>query len=143
LRRGFPTKPAFVEAAKYSPNGRFIMTGEGWPLFTATLWSVERAEELRTFAGHRWVVGALGFSANGASVVTGGELVREWSIADLAAELQIQRSNDRIEISWEAGELQEAMEPTGPWQPLEVTSPFLEATEKGMRFYRVNAVDGE
>jgi len=125
LKREFPAAPAFLEAVKYSPDGKFILTGEGWPLFTATLWDVERAEAVRTFAGHKWVVSALGFSANGASIVTGAELVREWSIADLAAELEIERVNEQRRVAWALGELQQASEPQGPWQTVtNAVSPF-------------------
>ena len=125
LKREFPAAPAFLEAMKYSPDGKFILTGEGWPLFTATLWDVERAEAVRTFAGHKWVVSALGFSANGASIVTGAELVREWSIADLAAELEIERVNEQRRVAWALGELQQASEPQGPWQTVtNAVSPF-------------------
>ena len=125
LKREFPAAPAFLEAVKYSPDGKFILTGEGWPLFTATLWDVERAEAVRTFAGHKWVVSALGFSANGASIVTGAELVREWSIADLAAKLEIERVNEQRRVAWALGELQQASEPQGPWQTVtNAVSPF-------------------
>jgi WD40 repeat protein len=135
LEREFPTKAAFLESVKYSPDGRYILTGEGWPLFTATLWDAQRGDELRTFAGHRWVVSALGFHAGGTSILTGAELVREWSIADLVTGLNIERKPE-LQISWVVGELQHAPDPTGPWQtiPNAVSSHIAEGEKE---FFRV------
>lgn len=143
LRREFPTKPAFLEAVKYSPDGRFILTGEGWPLFTATLWSVERAEELRTFAGHKWVVSALGFSADGASVLTGAELVREWWIGDIAADLRIEKAGGETRVAWSLGELQRAGEVNREWQTItNAISPWtVSAGSDGVGFFRVHLAE--
>ncbi|MGZ8898879.1 MAG: WD40 repeat domain-containing protein [Limisphaerales bacterium] len=140
LRREFPSAPAFLEAGRYSPDGRYILTGEGWPLFSATLWDVERAEAVRTFAGHQWVVSAVGFSADGASVVTGAELVREWSIADIAANPRIERTGDATRVAWSLGALQHADDVNGPWQTItNATSPWPVSGEQGVGFFRVRA----
>jgi WD40 repeat protein len=138
LKREFPASPAFLEAVKYSPDGKFILTGEGWPLFTATLWDVERAEAVRTFAGHKWVVSALGFSANGASIVTGAELVREWSIADIASNLKVERLSEQTRVMWSLGELQQASDPQGPWDTItNAVSPYTIGDDFSNEFFRI------
>jgi WD40 repeat protein len=141
LRREFPIKPAFLEAVKYSPDGKYILTGEGWPLFTATLWNLERAEEARTFAGHKWVVSALGFSADGASVLTGAELVREWWIGDITADLRIERMGGETRVAWSFGDLQRAGEVNGTWQTItNAISPWtVSAGLDGIGFFRVRS----
>ncbi|HEX7861063.1 MAG TPA: WD40 repeat domain-containing protein [Verrucomicrobiae bacterium] len=133
LRREFPSKPAFLEAVKFSPNGKYLLTGEGWPLFTATLWDAERSEELRSFAGHKWVVSALAFSANNASILTGAELVREWSIADLAANLQIHPT----QITWSLGQLQHTPNLSTDWQTLTNASPYPISKNLPTDFFRL------
>ena len=138
LRREFPAKPAFLEAARYSPDGRSILTGEGWPLFTATLWEVEGATELRTFTGHKWVVSALGFSASGASVLTGADLVREWSIGDVVAGLRMTRESGGTQVWWSVGELQRASDLISSWQTItNATSPWTVPTGEQKNFFRV------
>jgi WD40 repeat protein len=47
------TPAAFLEAAVFSPDGRFILGGEGWPFFTARLWDARNGAELRVFCGTR------------------------------------------------------------------------------------------
>jgi len=138
LRREFPAKPAFLEAAKYSPDGRHILTGEGWPLFTATLWDVASATEVRTFHGHKWVVSALGFSHSGASILTGAELVREWSIADVVAGLRMEKESASTRVVWSLGHLQHSGELNGSWQTLtNATSPWTAETGPAIGFFRV------
>ena len=142
LRREFPAKPAFLEAAKYSPNGKYILTGEGWPLFTAPLWDVESATELRTLAGHKWVVSALNFSQSGASVLTGAELVREWSIADLMTGLRIEKVDAAMRVSWSLGELQHSPELNGSWQTItNAASPWTITTGEPLGFFRVHVAE--
>src|SRR5690606_7724445 len=130
-----------LESVKYSPNGRQILTGEGWPLFTATLWDAQSGEQLRNFAGHKWVVSALGFNARGTSILTGAELVREWSIADVVTGLLIERKPE-LRVSWVMGELQHAPAPTGPWQTISnAMSPFLVDRESANGFFRTLVED--
>lgn len=142
LRSEFPTKAAFLETVKYSPDGRYILTGEGWPLFTATLWDVERREELRSFAGHRWVVSALGFNAKGTSILTGAELVREWSIGDVVTDLRVDQK-EPLQISWAVGELQHAVEADGPWRSVtNAVSPYIiEGSGEVKGFFRVSVAE--
>ncbi|MBX3732266.1 MAG: WD40 repeat domain-containing protein [Verrucomicrobiae bacterium] len=115
---------AFLESAMYSPDGRHLLTGEGWPLFTATLWDLASRRRVRTFAGHQWGVSALAFSADGTRILTGADRVREWSIADITARLELERFPDQVRLSWPLGELQHASDPGGPWRPVpDATSP--------------------
>lgn len=137
-REEFFTGAAFLESAAYSPDGRFILTGEGWPAFTATLWDAQTVQPLRIFAGHRSAVGALGFSADGASILTAGERVREWSISDLSARIQLLQAAGGWELRWSLGRLQQALTPEGPWQSLPAaTSPFAVRADAPAGFYRV------
>ena len=76
---------AFLEAAVFSPDGRFILIGEGWPFFTARLYDALSGEELRVFAGHAGPVDSVAFNADGTSILTGSDIVRLWSIAEIAA----------------------------------------------------------
>jgi len=117
---------AFLESATYSPDGRHLLTGEGWPLFTATLWDLESGQPVRTLSGHQWVVSALAFSADGTRVLTGADRVREWSIADITARLEMERLADHLRLTWPLGELQQAPAPGGPWQAVPgATSPAM------------------
>ncbi len=132
--------PAFVESAAYSPDGKYLLTGEGWPEFTATIRDTETLEPVRTFTGHKWSVNAVAFSATGASVLTAGEVVREWPTADLAARLRSERRSDQLRLSWSFGTLQRAPSVAGPWQSLsEVVSPFSVPIGEGTGFFRVLA----
>jgi len=140
LQREFLTAAAFLESAAYSPDGQFILTGEGWPLFTATFWDAQTAEPLRTFTGHKWAVSAVAFSSTGASILTAGERVREWSVADLAARLRIRELPDHIQLTWSLGQLQHATALNGPWQNVtNATSPLNLAPGNPTGFYRVSA----
>jgi WD40 repeat protein len=138
MRREWFTPAAFLESAAYSPEGQHILTGEGWPFLTATLWDAQTGEPLRTFRGHKWAVTTVGFSADGRSILTGAEVVREWSIADLAGRLRIEKGAGQIELRWSSGELQQAASAAGPWQPLtNAVSPLMIPSGESMGFYRV------
>lgn len=137
-REEFFTRAAFLESAAYSPDGQFILTGEGWPAFTSTLWDAQTVQPLRVFADHRSAVGAVGFSADGASILTAGERVREWSISDLAARIQLQPAAGGWELRWSLGRLQQAIAPEGPWRSLPAAaSPFAVRADGPAGFYRV------
>jgi len=136
LRRELQTA-AFLESAIYSPDGRHLLTGEGWPLFTATLWDLQSGQPLRTFAGHQWVVSAVAFSSRGASILTGAEIVREWSIADITTRLEMEKFPEQIRLTWPVGELQQSPGLQGPWQRVpNVTSPANVPLMDGAVFYR-------
>lgn len=140
VRREFVNPAAFLETAAMSPDGQYLLTGESFPFFTATLWDVAAAEPVRTFPGHRWTVSALAFSADGASILTGADLVREWSVADFAARLRITRLPEGLQLRWSSGQLEAAARPDGPWQPMPGTvSPRLVPNSGPSNFFRVRA----
>jgi WD40 repeat protein len=142
LRREILVRTAFLEAAAFSPDGRFILTGEGWPFFTATLWDAKMAEPLRTFAGHKWAVSAVAFSADGKSVLTGAEIVREWSIADVAVDLRIERLPTEMKLTWAYGDLQHATGVNGPWVTMtNAVSPLAIPLADGAGFFRVQTAE--
>jgi len=132
------TPAAFLEAAEFSPDGRFILGGEGWPVFTARLWDAKTGAELRVFAGHAGPVGAVAFNAAGTSILTGSDIVRLWSIADLAAGLESERKPDGLELRWHTGTLQQSSDVLGPWTDMtNAVSPRLVAPDQLSEFFRV------
>lgn len=135
------TPAAFLESATFSPDGRFILGGEGWPFFTARLWDARDGKELRVFAGHAAPVTSVAFNATGTSILTGSDIVRLWSIADIAARLESERKPNGLELRWHSGTLQHAANLTGPW--LDVTnavSARLISTDQSAGFFRVRTV---
>ncbi len=134
------TPAAFLETAAFSPDGRFILGGEGWPTFAARLWDAADGRELRVFAGHAAPVSSVAFNATGTSILTGSDIVRLWSIADIAARLEGWRGPSGLELRWHAGTLQHTANVNGPW--LDVTnavSPWVVPTDKPAAFFRVKA----
>jgi len=135
------TPAAFLETAIFSPDGRFVLGGEGWPFFTARLWNARTGEELRVFAGHAEPVSSVAFNATGTSILTGADIVRLWSIADIAARLESVRKPNGLELRWHTGTLQHAPNVNGPW--LDVTnavSPWLTSIDQPSGFFRVRTV---
>lgn len=135
---------AFLETATFSPDGRFILGGEGWPFFTARLWDARDGRELRVFAGHAAPVTSVAFSASGATVLTGSDIVRLWSIADITARLASERKPEGLELRWHTGTLQHATNVAGPWFDMTgATSPRLISTDLPARFFRVETTPEE
>ena len=121
----------FLLDAKFSPDGRFILDAEGFPSFIARLWDARTGEELRVFAGHGGEVTAVAFNVAGTSILTGSDIVRLWSIADLAARLEVQRETNGLELRWNAGTLQHSSRLTGSWLDLpNAISPWLVPTDQ-------------
>jgi WD40 repeat protein len=139
LRREFVTTAAFLETAAYSPDGRYILTGEGWPMFTATLWDAQNGDPLRMFRGHKWSVSAVAFNRDGTTILTGADVLREWSITPITSRLRIEKIPGHTRLTWSLGKLEEASQPTGPWQTLtNAVSPLtIPSTTEHGRFYRV------
>jgi WD40 repeat protein len=134
------TPAAFLEAAVFSPDGRFILGGEGWPFFTARLWDARNGAELRVFAGHAAPVGAVAFNSSNTQILTGSDIVRLWSIADIAARLESNRKPEGLELRWHGGTLQHSPQMTGPWlDATNAVSPWLVPTDQPSAFFRVKA----
>jgi WD40 repeat protein len=130
----------FLNAAVFSPDGRFILDAEGWPSFSARLWDARTQEELRVFAGHAGEVNSVAFDATGISILTGADITRLWSIADIAARLEIQHKPTGLELRWHVGTLQRSAHVNGPW--LDVTnavSPQLVPIDQPSAFFRTKA----
>jgi len=75
--------PEMILSAKFSPKGRFLLTGSSDK--TAKLWKVETGECLATYPGHHWDWGApdsLAFSPDGkrALIGCGDGYAREWDL---------------------------------------------------------------
>lgn len=130
----------FVGAAAFSPDGRFILDAEGWPSFSARLWDARTGEELRVFAGHAGEVNSIAFDSAGTLILTGSDIVRLWSIADVAARLESDRTPNGLELRWRVGTLQQSADVNGPW--FDVTnalSPWLVPTDQPSAFFRAKA----
>ncbi len=133
---------AFLNAAVYSPDDRFILTGEGWPFFTARLWDKATGTELRVFAGHKGPVNSVAFAPTGTHVLTGSDTVRLWDLRDLASRLVATRRPDGMELSWGVGKLQRQEAMGEPWSDLEqATSPWMVPLDQSSGFYRVRVPD--
>lgn len=132
---------AFLETATFSPDGRFILGGEGWPFFTARLWDARSGAELRVFAGHAAPVTSVAFNASGTSILTGADFVRLWSIADISARLESDRKSNGLELRWHTGSLQHSATVNGPWNDVtNAASPWLVPLDQSAAFFRVRAV---
>jgi WD40 repeat protein len=140
LQKEFQVQAAFLDAATFSPDGQYILTAENFPSYTATIWDAKTGQSVRSFPGHRWVVGAVAFSSDGRSILTGAEFVSEWSIIDLAARLQIEKLPNQIRLTWSHGQLERATQAQGPWERLiNATSPFVTSSSSPAGPYRVRA----
>jgi eukaryotic-like serine/threonine-protein kinase len=130
----------FLEAALFSPDGRFILDGEGWPSFSARLWDARTGEELRVFAGHAAPVDSIAFDPTGTCIVTGADIVRLWSMADIAARLESGRKPNGLELRWSVGTLQQSASVNGPWLDLtNAVSPRLAPIDQPSAFFRTKA----
>ena len=138
------TPAAFLETAVFSPDGRFILGGEGWPFFTARLWDARNGQELRVFAGHAAPVDSVAFNATGTSILTGSDIVRLWSIADIAARLDSELKPNGLELRWHTGALQSSAQANGPWNDVpNAISPTLVPTGQSSEFFRVRLAGPE
>jgi WD40 repeat protein len=138
LEREIVTPAAFLNAAVFSPDGRHLLAGEGWPFFGARLYDVVSGEELRVFAGHKWSVDSVAFDRTGTAVLTGSDAVRLWDITDVAARLRARRGEGGLELSWNLGTLQQAPGLNGPWEGVvDAVSPWPMPTDGAGMFFRV------
>jgi WD40 repeat protein len=134
----------FLFAAVFSSDGQFILDGEGWPSFSARLWDARTGEELRVFAVHAGEIGSVAFDSTGTAILTGADIVRLWSIADIASRLEIQRRPDGLELRWHAGTLQISGQLSGPWLDMtNALSPFIVPMDQSSAFFRVKSTAAE
>jgi WD40 repeat protein len=136
----FFVRNGFLNDTAVSPAGQYILTGEGWPFFSATLWDFETLQPIRTFLGHKWSVDSVAFSSDGLNILTGADLLREWSVADLAMRLRIHPLPDEnIQLRWSVGKLQRALQLDGPWEPVtNAISPMTFPSRERAVFFRVD-----
>ena len=137
LRRSWTVPGGFVNAAAWSPDGRGVVTGEGWPFFVARLWNAETGTEERVFAGNTFPVESVAFSPDGRSILTGSEVVRLWSVADWAANLKARSSDRGWELQWSQGLLQQSDHPIGPWKLVDASSPWPIPADGSQGWFRV------
>lgn len=138
LRREYDIPTGFMNAAIFSPDDSLILIGEGWPTFVARLVDTASGETVRFLPGHSWSVESVAFNANGTRVLTGSDRVRLWAIDDLATRLTIRRAAGGLEVAWNVGVLQQAVDVAGPWTDLpEATSPWAVPQTAATGFHRV------
>jgi WD40 repeat protein len=145
LKLNFIGVAGFLEAAAFSPDGRFILCGEGWPSLAARLWDARNGEVLRVFfGGHLSEVQSVAFNASGTSILTGSDIVRLWSIADIAARLETERKPNGLELRWSLGTLQHSTNVYGPWLDVpNAASPRPVAIDQSSSFFRVKVPSEE
>jgi WD40 repeat protein len=142
IEREIVTPAAYLNDAVYSPDGRHILIGEGWPTYTGRLYDTSTGKMLRTFAGHRWSVESVAFDVAGTAVLTGSDSVRLWDIRDVAARIRVERLASGLELHWERGILERAIDPGGPWRPLtEAVSPWTLTSDGSMGLFRVKVLE--
>jgi WD40 repeat protein len=140
LKLGSLAPAGFVGDAVFSPDGRFILDAEGFPSFSARLWDARTGEELRAFAGHAAEVDSVAFDSTGTCILTGSDIVRLWSIADIAARLESERTPNSLELRWHVGTLQQSVNAGGPWLDLtNAVSPWLVPINQPSSFFRTKA----
>jgi WD40 repeat protein len=137
LKLGSLLPAGFVGDAAFSPDGRFILDAEGFPSFSARLWDARTGEALRVFAGHGAEVYSVAFDATGTLILTGSDIVRLWSIADIAARLENERTLNGLELRWQVGTLQQSAYVNGPWSDVtNAVSPWLVPIDQPSAFFR-------
>ena len=140
LKLGSLVPQGFLYAAVFSPDGRFILDAEGFPSFSARLWDARTGEELRVFAGHAAEVNSVAFDPTGTLILTGSDIVRLWSMADIAARLESERKPNGLELRWHVGTLQQSATPNGPWSDItNAVSPWLAPIDQASAFFRIKA----
>ena len=145
LKLDFIGVAGFLEAAAFSPDGRFILCGEGWPSLAARLWDARNGKVLRVFfGGHLSEVQSVAFNASGTSILTGSDIVRLWSIADIAARLETERKPNGLELRWSLSTLQHSTNVHGPWLDVpNAVSPWSVAIDQPSAFFRVKVPSDE
>jgi WD40 repeat protein len=137
LRLGSLAPAGFVASAVFSPDGRFILDAEGFPSFSARLWDARTGEELRVLAGDAAEVNSVAFDPTATLILTGSNLVRLWSIADIAARLERERKPNGLQLRWQLGTLQQSATVNGPWLDLtNAASPWLVPIDQPSAFFR-------
>jgi WD40 repeat protein len=89
-----PQRRKFINHLAFSPDGRILAVALGW---TAVLWDVARAEELRRLLGkHAGTVWSVAFTPDGQTLMTGSTdgTVKLWDVAT---------GRERAAFAWDIG----------------------------------------
>jgi len=109
LKLDFLGVEGFLNAAVFSPDGRFVLDAEGFPSFSAQLWDARSGEVLRViFPGRASELQSIAFNLSGTSILTGSDIIRLWSIVDIATRLESERKPNGLELRWSLGTLQQS-----------------------------------
>jgi len=89
-----------VRAVAYSPDGRFALSGGGYPDGDSTirLWEVTTGKEICQFNGHSRWVNSVAFSPDGRHVLSGSsdQTVRLWDVATGKEIRQLRGHSDQV-----------------------------------------------
>jgi WD40 repeat protein len=137
LKLEIVTGSGFLNDIAFSPDGRYLVTAEGWPTFVSRVWDARTGEPLRILLGHTAPVAAVAFNSRGTAIVTASDTVRLWDVSDLAGRLTLGVVAGRHQLGWSVGELQHASSPAGPWKTMDgARSPWTVPPEASLEFFR-------
>jgi WD40 repeat protein len=127
----------FLNDLALSPDGEWLLIGEGWPSFAARLVERRSGRLLRVFAGHTAPVESVAFNARGTQMLTGADVVRLWDLAELETNLRAAWKPSGVELTWDRGVLEQSTSLNGPWAPVSAASPWTDPMHVPNRFFRV------
>jgi WD40 repeat protein len=128
--------------AALSPSGTQVLTSSAYYFMgeiASECGQLIDADTGQVLCGLPWAGSSLTFSPDGEYVLTsmaGGVAVR-WDIRDTLVRLRIQPGQAGPEVVWDAGVLQYAPSPDGPWTNLPAASPFRPSTIERQGYFRV------
>ena len=93
-----------VDTLAFSPSGRMLAlattSSSGWSDYPIELWNAQTGEPLATFSGHTWIIGALAFSPDGETLISGGwnDMIKVWSVETGEPRVTLQGHVDWVSV---------------------------------------------